>query len=181
MDRIKFLAMLRAVKQQAAKLGYCGDALADDVPLIGTLRQQSAIAMIGADVGGPWLRTTRDRELLGRFVRAAVLTSPSPAPISTDGHKQSAGPDAVGCAHRQGVDRRREEQRRVRRMKRDEIKIGVAPTNGRPQRLVIVEHLNARSSIATILDTNSATSRERFHCRCLARRFGADVRLKSTG
>ncbi len=97
MDRIKFLAVVRAVTQQAAKFGYSGDVLADaaDVPLVGTPRQQLAIAMIGADVGGPWLRTTRDRELLGRFVRAAVLTSPSPAPISTDGHKQSAGPDAV--------------------------------------------------------------------------------------
>jgi hypothetical protein len=46
-------------------------------------------------------------------------------------------------------------------MRRDELRISVAPTNGRPQRLVIVEH-RTRGSHRDNLDTNSATSRARF-------------------
>ncbi len=110
MDRIRFLAVLRGVKSAAAKLGYRGDVLAaaDDVPLVGTLRQQREIIAIRLDIGAP-LHTTRDRELLARLVRAAVLTSPQSAadagpPRATQSSEQAARLFAVAGADNGGHD-----------------------------------------------------------------------------
>lgn len=59
-------------------------------------------------------------------------------------------------------------------MKQDEIKLDIAPTNGRPQRLVIAEHLT-RGSHRDNIDTNSATSRARF-IASVAKQFGAEAK-----
>lgn len=59
----------------AAGRGYYGDALCGDVADCGTYRQQLAIATIYFDLQ-PRPRTTRERELVSRLIRAAVLGSP---------------------------------------------------------------------------------------------------------
>lgn len=78
MERIRFLRTLRAVEREARARGFYGDPLAryEDIPLVGTFRQQWAIATIGVDCS-PGQMSTRDRALLNRLVRAAVLTSPA--------------------------------------------------------------------------------------------------------
>jgi hypothetical protein len=58
-------------------------------------------------------------------------------------------------------------------MKRDEFHIHVAASNGRPQRMVDVEHLT-RGAYRDDLDTNSAISRSRCVAR-IAKRFEVDV------
>lgn len=74
MDRIRFFSIVRAIEREAARWGYHGDLFAEseDVPLIGTYRQQMQLATIGADISrGP--TSTADRQLTNRLIRAAVL------------------------------------------------------------------------------------------------------------
>jgi hypothetical protein len=111
MDPIKFLALRRAVRNEAAKGGYRGDVLADaaDVPLVGTLQEQQIIATIGADVR-PRPTNESERRLLSRLVRATVLTSPAPEPVA---ECRRSGQDAIDRANRHSVAGRR--HRRPRR------------------------------------------------------------------
>jgi hypothetical protein len=79
MDRIRFFRTVKAVEREAAHWGYHGDALADEgrIPDVGTYDQQMAIATIGVDVlPGPM--STRDRQLVNRMIRGAVLLSRPP-------------------------------------------------------------------------------------------------------
>jgi hypothetical protein len=111
MDCITFLTVLRAVENEAAKRGYHGDLTTDvgEVPLIGTLRQQLAIATIGADVR-PRPTSDDERRIVSHLVRAAVLASPVQSPITH--HVASNQADAVRRAHRHAVAGRRRQQRR---------------------------------------------------------------------
>ena len=76
MDRIRFLAFLRAVEREAATWGYFGDVLAeaDIIPLVGTRRQQFDQCTIYADVR-PRPANEAERQLVKRLIRAVVLTS----------------------------------------------------------------------------------------------------------
>jgi hypothetical protein len=75
-DYIKTLNLIRRVEREAGRWGYSGDVTTDEdrVPLVGSYREQMAIATIGRDCS-PGPMSTRDRALLNRLVRAAVLTS----------------------------------------------------------------------------------------------------------
>jgi hypothetical protein len=81
---ITFTRFLRAVESEAARWGYRGDALAKDVPLVGNVQQQFDQAAIYVDVR-PRPENDRERKLLKRLIRAAVLTSPPrrPEPVDT--------------------------------------------------------------------------------------------------
>jgi hypothetical protein len=113
MDRIRFLAIVRAVRQHAARWGYRGDILTDAgrVPMVGTYGQQLAIMTIAADVR-PRPASDEERRLLSRLVRAAVLTSPAPAPHRADDRAEP--PDAITRASRHAVIHRRQQRRRTR-------------------------------------------------------------------
>jgi hypothetical protein len=117
MDRIKFLAVLRSVKSEASKWGYHGDVLADpdQVPRVGTLREQVIIATIWVDVR-PRPVNEAERQLLARLVRAAVLVPPaSQSIISCVTDNQQSTPDAIALAIRHAVANRRRRQRRGQR------------------------------------------------------------------
>ncbi len=77
---LRWLAIVRRVEREARARGHHGDVLADEVPLVGTFAQQMQIAALGCD-SSPGPMSTRDRELHGRLVRAAVLTSPPDEPV----------------------------------------------------------------------------------------------------
>ena len=82
MDHITFARIRRAIERESDRRGYRGDALAeyDSIPLVGTPRQQWDIATIGVDIGtGPL--STRDRELVDRMIRGAVLTGGAPVAV----------------------------------------------------------------------------------------------------
>jgi hypothetical protein len=117
MDPIRFLALLRGVKNEAAKLGYHGDALAegDSVPDCGTYEQEMAIASIRLDVRP---RPTNDaqRQLVLRLVRAVVLGSPQTATAATSSTSHlSSHHTAMDRAKREAVAYRRQQSRRTRR------------------------------------------------------------------
>ncbi len=101
MERITFLARVRAVRNAAETLGYRGDVLADprDVPLVGTERQQFATIDV-ALAAWPHPANDEERELVGRLVRAAVLAARRPAkrrrpPRRTRQPAQSTAPSAT--------------------------------------------------------------------------------------
>jgi hypothetical protein len=81
MHHIQFLRLVRDVAREAKHRGYYGDVLADQdrVPLIGSRNQQMAIATLACDCT-PQPATHRERELVRRLARAAVLTSPVDEP-----------------------------------------------------------------------------------------------------
>ncbi len=91
MDYIRFLRTARVIEREAAARGYRGDILSDDAPLVGTLRQQMAIAALGCDTS-PGPMSTRDRELHGRLVRAAVLCAPADEPAREPAPQPPARP-----------------------------------------------------------------------------------------
>ncbi len=77
MDFITRQRTVRAVQREAAARGFNGDIWADDVPELGTMRQEMAICDIAIDASpGPMNRW--DFAFFKRLVRAAVLTSPIP-------------------------------------------------------------------------------------------------------
>lgn len=111
MNRIKFLALLRAVRNEAAKFGFHGDLYADveDVPLVGTLQQQFAIVAIRAGINLQ-LTNESERRLLSRLVRAAVLTSPTG---EFDDDARTSKPDVIERANLKAIAYRRRQQRRA--------------------------------------------------------------------
>src|SRR5207237_8590573 len=89
MNPITFFRTVRAIEREAAAHGYNGDVFAADVPLVGTFAEQMAMAAIGCDTS-PGTMSTRDRELHGRLVRAAVLTSATAASTATTTSTEAA-------------------------------------------------------------------------------------------